>query len=181
MNTTVSRILLTLTALLGLGIVASAQTPKPVIDTLFKAIQEAAKQPSLKEAFAHDVVLLKLVGMNPVVVHGGGPQISAMLTRLGYRVLAASSAEAAIELAQTRLRQVDLLMADVVMPGMNGGQLVERLRVRRPDLKALFVSGHPTDALLGRTGDDGRTVLLAKPFTVDELTGQLRRLLDGRQ
>jgi two-component system cell cycle sensor histidine kinase/response regulator CckA len=68
-----------------------------------------------------------------------------------------------------------------VMPGMNGGQLMERLRLRRPDLKALFVSGYPADSLLGRTGDDGRTVLLAKPFTVDELTGRLSRLLDGHQ
>ena len=54
-------------------------------------------------------------------------------------------------------------------------------RLRRPDLKALFVSGYPADSLLGRTGDDGRTVLLAKPFTVDELTGRLSRLLDGHQ
>jgi CheY-like chemotaxis protein len=96
----------------------------------------------------------------------------------GYGVLEAPNAERALELGGDMLGTVDLILTDLTMPGMNGRELIERIRSQRPEVKALLVSGFSDDAAL-QHGDIGdRTSFLQKPFTPATLTRKVRELLD---
>ncbi|MDX2207735.1 MAG: ATP-binding protein [Gemmatimonadales bacterium] len=99
-----------------------------------------------------------------------------LLVRGGYRVLTAESGEEALELFQTHLDEVDLLVTDMVMPGMSGQELAARATRERPDLKVLFVSGYVGDAVQvpGEVLAEGR--FLQKPFTLDSLLERLARI-----
>lgn len=103
----------------------------------------------------------------------------AALERRGYRVLAATDGDAALAISRAFPGRIDLLVTDVVMPGMNGRELADRLTQSRPDLPVLYVSGYTEDADL-RLGLEGATrSLLAKPFTSLELARRVRTILDG--
>jgi len=110
------------------------------------------------------------------------PQVRRLADRLlrglGYRVLTAESGEAALSLAEEAGEPIDLLVTDVVMPGMGGGALVSELRRSRSDLKVLYISGYATDSdAIERALQQGDS-FLAKPFTVGELAGRVRALLE---
>ncbi|MFO8184694.1 MAG: response regulator, partial [Candidatus Aegiribacteria sp.] len=102
---------------------------------------------------------------------------SSMLRNLGYRIHAAGSPEDAIELVKERPGEIGLLMTDVVMPGMNGKQLYDRLKRLEPGLRVLFVSGYTSDAVISRGIVEGGVHFLQKPFTRDELAEVLRSIL----
>jgi two-component system cell cycle sensor histidine kinase/response regulator CckA len=101
-----------------------------------------------------------------------------MLERLGYRVLQAPNGAAAMSLVGTRLHDVDLLLSDVVMPGMRGPELAETLWVLRPDLPVVFMSGY-TAGERGVADIPDRVPLLGKPFSIGELREVVGRLLAG--
>jgi two-component system cell cycle sensor histidine kinase/response regulator CckA len=103
--------------------------------------------------------------------------IEKMLAMRGYTVLAASDAEEALRLSSENA--VHAVVTDVMLPSMRGPELVEQLRRHRPDLRALFISGFTSDALLdgGLSPDD--VAFVQKPFTGEALTSRLRQLLDG--
>jgi PAS domain S-box-containing protein len=103
----------------------------------------------------------------------------AALERRGYRVLAATDGESALAISRAFPGQIDLLVTDVVMPGMNGRELADRLMQYRGELPVLFVSGYVDDPALklGLAGD--RRSLLAKPFTSLELARRVRAALDS--
>ena len=93
----------------------------------------------------------------------------------GYTVLAAANPVDALALAERA--DYDLLLTDVVMPQMRGGELARRLSAERPGLKVLFMSGYlDGEALLG---EEAPTAFLQKPFKVDELAATVRNLLDS--
>lgn len=94
------------------------------------------------------------------------------LERVGYRVLTASRAAEALAKAQAFSGTIDLLVTDVVMPGMNGPQLARELSLTRPEMSTLFMSGYAGGALA--EGVD----LLAKPFTLGELDAAVRTLME---
>ena len=71
-----------------------------------------------------------------------------MLASLGYRVLTASSSHEALEFASSRDGEIDLMVTDVVMPGIGGPELAERLAAIHPETRVLFVSGYTDDAVL---------------------------------
>ena len=100
---------------------------------------------------------------------------SAALTRLGYRLVAVDNPAGAVAVPSS---DYDLLITDVVMPGMDGPQLVRALRIGRPDLPVLFVSGY-SQVTAGSLGlDEPRTALLSKPFNQAELASAARKVLD---
>ncbi|MBL8986516.1 MAG: response regulator [Gemmatimonadetes bacterium] len=100
-----------------------------------------------------------------------------VLTREGFRVLVASDAEDALTLAASAPFPIDLLLTDVVMPGMSGPQLARQLKAARPTLKILFMSGYPGDDLTGELKPDQR--FLRKPFTPFVLIEHVRSTLEG--
>jgi signal transduction histidine kinase len=98
------------------------------------------------------------------------------LRERGYRVLEAETTTHALELASQSARTIDLLLADVVMPGMSGPRLALRLLADRPTLRVLYISGYPEGE--GPAADVGGSALLPKPFTVEALMSAVRRALE---
>jgi CheY-like chemotaxis protein len=96
----------------------------------------------------------------------------------GYTVLEASHGTAALELSQRHPGRIDLLMTDVVMPGMSGRELAEQLRALRPEIRTVYMSGYTDDAVVlhGVLAED--MAFLQKPFTAAELAGRVREVLD---
>jgi two-component system, cell cycle sensor histidine kinase and response regulator CckA len=101
------------------------------------------------------------------------------LETLGYNVLAAGHPEEAIAVAEGYEGPIHLLMADVVLPGMNGRALYERLLTGRPDLECLYVSGYTAAGIAHRGVLDEGVHFLQKPFTVRELEAALHAALGG--
>ena len=105
--------------------------------------------------------------------------MATVLLEQGYRVLQAPSGDEALStLAQWR-EPVDLLVTDVVMPGMDGPTLAARLRKGAEDLRVLLVSGHPRDRWPAGLEESPRTAFLRKPFGVRDLAQAVRDLLDA--
>ncbi len=101
-----------------------------------------------------------------------------VLTAYGYTVLAAGSGEAALALSQRHPGPVHLLLTDVVLPGITGRELADRLRGQHPALRVLYMSGY-VDDMLGRRGImDSHHALLPKPFTPQGLAERVRAILD---
>ncbi len=92
-----------------------------------------------------------------------------MLVRLGYTVLSAASSDEAIRLTQEHAGRIDLIITDVVMPGMNGRNLVEKLRSFQPDLRCLFMSGYTSDVISCNGVLDEDVHFIQKPFSTQEL------------
>ncbi|MBM9537905.1 hybrid sensor histidine kinase/response regulator [Desulfobulbus alkaliphilus] len=103
---------------------------------------------------------------------------SIMLERQGYTVLAAGSPKEAIRLAGEYSGRIDLLVTDVVMPGMNGRALTENLLTRRPDIKCLFMSGYTADIIAHHGVLDQDIRFIQKPFSLKELGTKLREVMD---
>ncbi|HAA03985.1 MAG TPA: hybrid sensor histidine kinase/response regulator [Syntrophobacteraceae bacterium] len=102
-----------------------------------------------------------------------------MLQKCGYTVLEAVDGEDAVRIAEGYGQAIDMLLTDVVMPGMNGRELAERLTVRRPAIKILYISGY-TDNVIAQHGIlDPGTQFLAKPFTQQQLARKVREVLDS--
>ncbi|MFI7544978.1 ATP-binding protein [Actinoplanes sp. NPDC049599] len=102
-----------------------------------------------------------------------------ILSGAGYRVLTAAGGEQALELAAGHEGSIDLLVSDVVMPGMLGKELAERLVDARPDTRVLYMSGYAQPVLASQGTLDPGVVLLEKPFTAAGLLTAVRRRLDG--
>ena len=103
----------------------------------------------------------------------------AFLESNGFRVLSAPSGEAALEIAARHSGLFDLLLTDVVMPGMNGRVLAEQLLPRQPGLKVLYMSGYTDSFITGHGVLEPGTNLLHKPFTEEVLIRKVREVLDG--
>jgi len=102
---------------------------------------------------------------------------SVSLESYGYSVLTAANGDEALRLAEGNGRKVDLLLTDVVMPGMSGCELAMALRNRRPDLRVLFLSGYTEDTIMHRGVVAGAT-FLSKPFSPAALATKVRQVLD---
>jgi PAS domain S-box-containing protein len=102
-----------------------------------------------------------------------------ILSGAGYRVLAADGGVQALELAGRHDGRIDLLVSDVVMPGMLGKDLAERLVAVRPDTRVLYMSGYAQPVLASQGTLDPGVMLLEKPFTGTDLLRAVRHRLDG--
>ncbi|HEY2942316.1 MAG TPA: PAS domain S-box protein [Vicinamibacteria bacterium] len=96
----------------------------------------------------------------------------------GYKVIAAGSGTEALELARAHKAPIDLLVTDVVMPGMDGRELADRLGPVHPETRCLFMSGYTDDAVVRRGVREEGMPFLQKPFTIDALALKVREVLD---
>jgi two-component system cell cycle sensor histidine kinase/response regulator CckA len=100
-----------------------------------------------------------------------------ILAGLGYHVIAAQTPAEALRAAETHPNEIALLLADVIMPEMNGRELAEQLLAARPGLKVLFMSGYAAEVISGRGVLDSGAALLQKPFTPEDLAASVRTAL----
>jgi DNA-binding NtrC family response regulator len=103
-----------------------------------------------------------------------------ILADSGYAVICAENGLRAEELLREHDGPIDLLVSDVVMPGMSGPQVAARLTQLHPGLRVLFMSGHPADLLDHQGVADGSTQLLEKPFDTRRLLESVRAALASR-
>jgi signal transduction histidine kinase len=104
-----------------------------------------------------------------------------VLEGAGYRVLEAASAEAAIDLCgQINGDKIDLLLTDVVMPGMSGNEMSRVLLAKQPDMPVLYMSGYTDDAIVQHGVLEAGINFLQKPFTPGALALKVREVLDAR-
>ena len=101
-----------------------------------------------------------------------------ILQRQGYRVIPAQHGRDAMEIATSEQGRIDLVLTDVVMPGMNGRGLVERLTGIRPTIKSLYMSGYTDDDIIRRGFIEPSKSFLQKPFTSEALLQTVRKVLD---
>ncbi len=102
-----------------------------------------------------------------------------VLARAGFEVIAAASGEEALSLSAAYAGRVDLLLTDLVMPGISGRTTAERLHVERPAMRILFMSGYSDEADKLRSADGGKALLIPKPFTAEILERRVREALEA--
>ena len=105
----------------------------------------------------------------------------SMLKRNGYRLLEASNGAEAVTLAATFPDAIDLLITDVVMPGMTGRELAAALAATRPSLKVLYISGYAADVIATQGVLDPGMAYLPKPFTPADLAAKVRGVLGNTE
>lgn len=98
----------------------------------------------------------------------------------GYKVTVTARGSEALRAFAAAPDQIDIVVTDLIMPGMSGRELVQALHQIRPGLKALYVSGYTQDEIIRRGLHDPSVAFLQKPFTADELVDKVRSLLDAR-
>jgi len=121
------------------------------------------------------------VGKKTILVVDDEPEIrklvSAMVSQFGYKVLTADSGEHALTLYRNQHEPLEMLITDVVAPGMSGPMLADKLSELQPDLKVLYISGYDNTHVVQTYVVEKGHELLAKPFAVDELKAKISELL----
>lgn len=103
--------------------------------------------------------------------------LEAILSRPGYTVMTAEDGEDALRVCNEHGIKVDLLIADVVMPGMSGHELAEAFKASQPAMKVLYMSGWPMGSGTYRAIEEGRLNFIAKPFSADSISAKVRSIL----
>jgi two-component system cell cycle sensor histidine kinase/response regulator CckA len=104
--------------------------------------------------------------------------VRLMLERLGYRVLEAENGAEALGILETSMDRIDLILTDLVMPELHGGELGESVKASEPLRRVLYMSGYTGDEITRRGLAQNDTALLKKPFTPDALARAVRAALD---
>jgi PAS domain S-box-containing protein len=122
-------------------------------------------------------------GIETILVAEDEAGVRALIERglsgLGYTVLLAGTGEEALEVSNRHAGQIHLLLTDVVMPGMSGVEVANRLVSGRPEMRILYMSGYTNDAMLRRGVQTAGTPFIQKPFSMQALGHKLRSLLDA--
>lgn len=103
---------------------------------------------------------------------------NVLLEQNGYRVLPAANGAEALQMMREKPERIDLLLTDVIMPGMDGRALAKHLELLQPGLKVLYVSGYTDAAIVGHGAFESGAALLHKPFTEEGLIQKVREVLD---
>lgn len=123
-------------------------------------------------------------GSETILVVEDDPSVRELMTTglsmLGYKIHAACNGNDALEILGRYDSEIGLMVTDVVMPGMSGGELAEMAKARFPSIKVLYLSGYNNDEIVKRGVIQGDARLLRKPFTIDEISQVVREELDSR-
>jgi two-component system, cell cycle sensor histidine kinase and response regulator CckA len=105
--------------------------------------------------------------------------VRQVLQESGYTILEATSGAEAVSLCQEYHGPIHLLLADVILPEMDGREVARRLTLVRPHMRVLHMSGYAQDSVLGRAVAAEQAIFLQKPFTPDTLRRKVRAALDA--
>jgi two-component system, cell cycle sensor histidine kinase and response regulator CckA len=97
----------------------------------------------------------------------------------GFRVLAAQNGEEALQIAECHLGNIDLVLTDIVMPGMSGGELVQRLAALKPGMRVLYMSGYTKYTVFSHGALESVSSFIWKPFAPADLLKKVRDVLNG--
>jgi CheY-like chemotaxis protein len=118
---------------------------------------------------------------NTILIVDDEPEIrklvGAMVSQFGYTVLTADSGEHALTLYKNHKGPIDLLITDVIAPGMSGPMLADKLTEKQPNLKVLYISGYDNTHVVQKYVVEKGHELLAKPFTAVELRQKIQSML----
>jgi len=101
------------------------------------------------------------------------------LRNKGYTVLEADCGEMGLEVMEEQGEQVDLIISDVIMPGINGPTMIDTIKQKSPQLKVIFISGYAEDVFVKNYGTEREFHFLAKPFTLKQLASKVKEVLAG--
>jgi PAS domain S-box-containing protein len=139
-----------------------------------KGVLADAEKPEVAPAIGGDATVLVVEDQAEVRKY-----TAVALGSYGYRVIQAETAAEALLLCEREHERIDLVLTDVVMPNMSGGELSDRLRERWPGIKVLFMSGYTGDAILHHGVLDQGAEFIQKPFSPGELAVRVRDVLAG--
>jgi PAS domain S-box-containing protein len=155
---------------------------KPGLGTTFRILlpridstQKGAVSSDFAEAVYSGAETVLLAEDEPAVCD----LVRAILTSRGYTVLSARLPQEAEKIAETHEGKIDLLLTDVIMPGMSGAELAKRIGMRIRGIKVLFMSGYIDDSVVRHGISENETAFLQKPFTPLNLAKKVREVLDG--
>jgi len=103
-----------------------------------------------------------------------------VLKALGYKVLLARSGKEAIELYKANKDEIDMVLLDMIMPEMGGGETYDQMKEANPNIKVLLLSGYNIDAEATAILDRGCDAFIQKPFGMRDLSQKIRELLDKK-
>src|SRR5687768_2593554 len=104
------------------------------------------------------------------------PVLRRVLQRSGYTVLVASDGQEAIAIAERHVGAIDLVITDLMMPGMTGDELIARLKTLYPSVRVLLMSGYSDEAVQSAEPGAAKIAFLQKPFALDDLTRKVREV-----
>ena len=103
-----------------------------------------------------------------------------LFEQLGYKVLTAGSGREAIETYEKNKERIDMVLLDMIMPDMSGGETYDKLKEINPDIKVLLASGYSMNGTATGIMDRGCNGFIQKPFKMKELSQKLREILDEK-
>jgi len=134
---------------------------------------EPSEPPAIKDLTGIGTVML-VEDEDPVRIFG-----ARALRNKGYTVIEAKSGESALEAINLAEEPIDLLITDVVMPRMDGPDLVRHVRESHPDMKVIFISGYTEDSFRQRLDSDSEIHFLPKPFSLKQLASKVKEVISG--
>jgi PAS domain S-box-containing protein len=132
-----------------------------------------AREPDRIDEVLQGSETVLLVDDDPIIIDVG----TDMLARLGYEVLTARSGEEAIDIYRRKKDSIDIVLLDMIMPGMDGGVTFDRLKEINPDILVLLLSGYSIDGRAGRILNQGCSGFLQKPFKIADLSWKISGIL----
>ena len=105
--------------------------------------------------------------------------VNNILQDEGYNVISARNGEEALQIEEEHTGPIDLVLTDIVMPGMSGGELIQRLQARKPGVHVLYMSGYTKYTVVNHGILESVDSFIWKPFSPAELLQKIRELLDG--
>ena len=103
-----------------------------------------------------------------------------MLKAIGYEVVTAQDGTEAVDIYKTRGKEIDIIILDMVMPSMGGGEAFDRLKAFDPGVKVILSSGYSIDGHASEIIERGCSGFIQKPFSISELSQKIREVLDNR-
>jgi len=136
--------------------------------------KQAVPEKAAGQALARGSETILLVDDEPLILDVG----KRLLEFLGYRVCSAGNGQEALDLYRQKGGEIDLVLLDMVMPGLSGGEVFDQLRQIDPDVRVLLSSGYSIDGQAQRIIERGCRGFLQKPFQVQQLSRKVREILD---
>lgn len=142
--------------------------------------QEAAKASAAETASSEKSENLDLTGKGTILLVEDETPVRIFAGRAlrnkGYTVLEADCAETAIEIMQQSGNEVEIIVTDVIMPGMTGPTMIEEITKQYPNVKVIFISGYAEDVFVSNYGSERSFNFLAKPFTLKQLASKIKEV-----